>query len=194
VRSIILGALGAIVAIVFVKLVFDSQGSQAVAVEEAELKKAIGEYNRTAARETRDVEAPRATTTIRRPKAKTETGASSETSKARTTQTREPYVAPEPADHERDEPDDEVEVKSRMDDANRLYDRADYEGARDAAIELLSSEPDNVRMKRIVVSSSCIMGDAEEATKHFSDLPSRDQRQMARRCQRYGIEFEDQDE
>ncbi len=188
VRSIILSALGAIVVILFVKLVIDSQGSQAVAVDEAELEKALSEYRRGEARASRDLEAPRAKKTIRKPKART----ASEAGKTKTAPTREPFVAPPPTDEVAIE--DEVDLKSRMDDANRLYDRADYEGAREAAIDLLSSEPNNVRMMRIVVSSSCIMGDEDEATKHFGDLPARDQRQMARRCKRYGIEFDDQDQ
>lgn len=190
VRSIILGALGAIVAIVFVKLVFDSQGGKAVAVDDGELERAISEYRRTEAKD-RVAEAP-TKTTIRRPKAKT--GAASDVGKPSATKKREPFVAPPPPRQEEDEPSNEVDLKSKMDDANRLYDRADYEGARDAAVELLSSEPNNVRMMRIIVSSSCIMGDEEVATRHFSDLPARDQRQMARRCKRYGIEFDDQDQ
>ena len=190
VRSIILGALGAIVTLVFVKLVFDSQGGKAVAVDEGELERAISEYRRTEAKN-RVSEAP-TKTTIRRPKAKT--GAASDVGKTSATEKREPFVAPPPPRQEVEEPSDEVDLKSKMDDANRLYDRADYEGARDAAVELLSSEPTNVRMMRIIVSSSCIMGDEEVATKHFSDLPARDQRQMARRCKRYGIEFDDQDQ
>jgi hypothetical protein len=79
----------------------------------------------------------------------------------------------------------------RMDDANALYDRSDYDGARAAALEVLREEPDNARMLRIVVSTSCIMGDSELAARHFERLtqPS-DRRQMAVRCSRYGVELE----
>ena len=81
-------------------------------------------------------------------------------------------------------------LKGRMDSVNRLYDRADYEGAREAALEVLAEHPKQPRMLRVVVSSSCIMGDAEVATRYFGRLErERDRKQMARRCARYGIEL-----
>lgn len=189
VRSIILGAVGAIVAVVFLKLVFDSQESKQASVDEADLKKAIAEYDRNEKKASQPAPVPRTPSTTRKPKPKTSTSTKSDT--GNTTSAAQPFVAPPPLPEAGDEKFDE---KSHMDDANRLYDRADYEGSREAALELLAQNPDNVRMTRIVVSSSCIMGDEEVATKHFSDLPPRDQRQMARRCKRYGIEFDDQDQ
>ncbi len=83
------------------------------------------------------------------------------------------------------------EVKEKMDGANRLYDRADYEGAREEALRILEENPGQRRMLRIVVSSSCIMGDHDMAEEYFAKLPSdRDRRQMARRCSRYGVDLE----
>jgi hypothetical protein len=81
-------------------------------------------------------------------------------------------------------------INEAMNEANRLYDRRDFMGAREAAIELLKDQPKNVRMNRIAVSASCILGDADIAEKYYDELPERDQRQMARRCKRYQIEFE----
>jgi hypothetical protein len=77
-----------------------------------------------------------------------------------------------------------------MDEANKLYDRGDYMGALEAATELLETQPNNVRMLRVVVSSHCILGNHQEAGEFFDRLPARDQRQMSRRCQRYGVELE----
>ncbi len=185
-RSIILVALGGLVLLVFFKLAFDSQGSESVAVEEVDLEKARSEYRRS---ESKTASEPIVSSTSRKP--------------ARTVPKKTPAVTSKPAplpveDPPAEEPD-ESEPESRMDDANRLYDRANYEGARDAALAVLSAglggDAKNIaRMKRVVVSSSCIMGDEAIASEHFSGLPARDQRQMARRCKRYGIEFDEQDQ
>lgn len=82
-------------------------------------------------------------------------------------------------------------LREQMSGANKKYDRADYEGAREAALEVLEDHPNQVRMIRIVVSSSCIMGDHEVAEEYFDKLKrERDRDQMARRCGRYGVELE----
>ena len=85
--------------------------------------------------------------------------------------------------------DSEAEFDTKMDETNRLYDRRDYEGAMTQAKELLSQQPGNVRMLRVIVSSACIMGDEQEASSYFEQLPLRHQRQMQRRCKRYGMEL-----
>ncbi len=83
------------------------------------------------------------------------------------------------------------ELRDQMGGANKLYDKADYDGARDAALDVLEGHPNQVRMIRIVVSSSCIMGDHEVAEEYFGKLKrGRDRKQMARRCGRYGVELE----
>ena len=190
VRSIILGALGALIVLVFFKLVLDSQGRKPAEVDQAELEKALSEYRRNEATASARNSTPTVRTPVRR--AKTAAKPAVDTDEGETSRTRKPFVAPPPLPET--EPDDELEAKARMDGANQLYDRADYEGAREAALALLTTDGNNVRMKRIVVSSSCIMGDADVASQHFGDLPPRDQRQMARRCKRYGIEFDEQDQ
>ena len=139
-------------------------------------------------RSSADEPAPRSATP-RIPKARarpsrTETDDSSESS-------TKPYTAPSP-EVENEVFAEKADLKSQMNEANRLYDRADYEASREAALQVLSNNPDNVRMKRIVVSSSCIMGDEDLSREHFKLLPARDQRQMARRCKRYGIDFDEE--
>lgn len=76
-----------------------------------------------------------------------------------------------------------------LDEANRLYDRAEYEEARALALKVLREHPDSVRMRRIVVSASCIMGEQETAQTHYRLLPATDRADMQRRCARYGTAF-----
>jgi hypothetical protein len=86
--------------------------------------------------------------------------------------------------------DSQMALSSKLDEANRLYDKADYETAQQRAIEALREAPDNVRMMRIVVSTSCMMGEEEQAKKYYGTLPERDKIQMSTRCERYGIKFD----
>ncbi len=74
-------------------------------------------------------------------------------------------------------------------EANKLYDRHNYEDARQLALKLLDREPGTVRMLRVVVSSSCILGDAETAQKYWPQLPEFDRGQMTSRCERFGVNF-----
>lgn len=80
-------------------------------------------------------------------------------------------------------------LAEKMVEANRLYDRGDYEAANKMADEALKDEPQNVKMLRIGASSACILGDPAAARVHYDKLPERDQQQIARRCKRYGVEF-----
>jgi hypothetical protein len=86
--------------------------------------------------------------------------------------------------------DAQMQLSAKLDEANRLYDKADYETAQQRAIDVLREAPDNVRMMRIVVSTSCMMGQEDQARKYYGTLPERDKIQMAVRCERYGIKFE----
>jgi hypothetical protein len=74
-----------------------------------------------------------------------------------------------------------------MDEANRAYDRGDFEDAKAVAGRVLGTDPTNVRMLRIMVSASCQDGDLGTAQAHFIRLPPGDQEQMKVRCARYGI-------
>ncbi|RMH36563.1 MAG: hypothetical protein D6689_22205, partial [Deltaproteobacteria bacterium] len=83
------------------------------------------------------------------------------------------------------------ELRERIAAAHELYDHADYEGARDAALAVLRDYPRQTRMLRIVVSSSCLMGEPDMAREYFDKLASRKDRvQMARRCARYGVDLQ----
>jgi len=76
-----------------------------------------------------------------------------------------------------------------MDEANKAYDRGDYDDAKTVAARVLARQPGNVRMLRIMVSASCIDGDSATALSSFARLPVADQAQMRTRCARYGIAF-----
>jgi hypothetical protein len=94
--------------------------------------------------------------------------------------------APEPEAEGSEEP---ATVAQNMTEANRLYDRGDYEAAGQMAKDVLKAQPQNVKMLRIAASTACILGDASEARAHYEKLPPGDQEQIARRCRRYGVEF-----
>lgn len=78
-----------------------------------------------------------------------------------------------------------------MAEANKAYDRGDYDEAKQLAVRLLAQLPTNVRMMRIMVSASCIDGDSAVALTYYPKLPPVDQEQMKVRCARYGIVFPD---
>lgn len=78
-----------------------------------------------------------------------------------------------------------------MAEANKAYDRGDFDEARQIASRVLTQDPRNVRMLRILVSSACIEGDSVDAQKHYLLLPAPDREQMKVRCDRYGIAFTD---
>jgi hypothetical protein len=76
-----------------------------------------------------------------------------------------------------------------MDQANKAYDRQDYEEAKSIAGKILAKLPKNVRMLRIMVSASCMDGDNTTAQKYYEQLPKPDRLQMRARCDRNGVTF-----
>jgi hypothetical protein len=112
---------------------------------------------------------------------------------------RVPEPGPPPAAHDpvggsAAEPDPALagpKLDAVMDEANKAYDRGDFEDAKTIAGRLLARLPTNVRMLRIMVSASCIDGDNAVAQAHYVKLPPADQEQMRVRCARYGIAFPD---
>ena len=82
-------------------------------------------------------------------------------------------------------------VDALMAEANKAYDRGDYDEAKQLAVRLLAQVPTSVRMMRIMVSASCIDGDSAVALTDYPKLPPVDQEQMKVRCARYGIVFPD---
>ena len=187
-RSIILSVAVAAVFVAFLMVIMDSQGARSADVDEEELDKAMSSYKRSASASSSGAsesgESRNTTPRIPKTRARPTAPPADDTGDSKT----ETYSAPPPS-VETEVFEEKADLKNQMNEANRRYDKADYEGARESALEVLENNPHNVRMQRIVVSSSCIMGDEGLATEHFSALPARDQRQMARRCKRYGIEF-----
>jgi hypothetical protein len=100
------------------------------------------------------------------------------------------YIPPLPAlEADRDMP--KPKLDALMDQANKAYDRGDYEEAKTVAGRLLVTFPTNARMLRIIVSASCIDGDTAAAQASFAKLPPADQEQMKVRCARYGVTLGD---
>lgn len=185
IRNIILGVVGVLVLLGFFTLVVESQGARSAQVDDAEMDQALTAYRRSESRRSSSTTTP--TPSIPRPRTRSKPSAASTAGSSDSHP--EPYTTPAPEETEIFR--EKADLKTQMNDANRFYDKADYEGAREAALAVLSTNENNVRMQRIVVSSSCIMGEEKLAKEHYQNLPSRDQRQMARRCKRYGIEFEE---
>lgn len=94
-----------------------------------------------------------------------------------------------------DPPPDETHVNLKMDNmmelANKAYDRQDFDEAIAIAGKILSKDPNNVRMLRIMVSATCIAGDSSVAQPYYEKLPKFDREQMKQRCDRYGVTFKD---
>ena len=78
-----------------------------------------------------------------------------------------------------------------MDQANKHYDRGEWEDAKAIAGKVLSKQPTNIRMMRIMVSSSCVDGDQPVAQKWFDQLPKADREQMKVRCAKYQVTFKE---
>jgi hypothetical protein len=87
--------------------------------------------------------------------------------------------------------DEGPKLDAVMAEANKAYDRGDFEEAKTVAGRVLAKSPSNVRMLRIMVSASCVDGDTAVAQTHYANLPASDQEQMRIRCARYGIKFPD---
>jgi cytochrome c-type biogenesis protein CcmH/NrfG len=78
-----------------------------------------------------------------------------------------------------------------MELANKAYDGQDFDQATAIAQKVLSKDPTNFRMLRIVVSSNCIQGDSVVAQQAYEKLPKADREQMQTRCDRYGVSFKE---
>ncbi|MEO6771561.1 MAG: hypothetical protein ABI467_00880 [Kofleriaceae bacterium] len=76
-----------------------------------------------------------------------------------------------------------------MDQANKHYDKGEWEDAKLIAAKVLTKQPNNIRMMRIMVSASCVDGDSGVAQKWFDQLPKLDRDQMKVRCDKYGVTF-----
>ena len=88
----------------------------------------------------------------------------------------------------------DIKKDELMSSANKAYDEGEFDEAIVIAKKVLTEDPANVRMLRIMVSSSCINDDAETARKNYLLLAANgnDRSDMRRRCERYGITFPEQ--
>jgi hypothetical protein len=96
-----------------------------------------------------------------------------------------------PSDQLRPGANIDIKKDELMATANKAYDHGDFDEAITIAKKVLSNDPTNVRMLRIMVSSSCILGDAPTAQKHYLllSIGSNDRADMKKRCDRYGVTF-----
>ena len=85
----------------------------------------------------------------------------------------------------------DMKVDNMMELANKAYDKQEFDEAQAIAGRVLSKDPKNVRMMRIMVSSNCISGDSAVAQKWYEQLPKFDRDQMKERCDRYGVSFKE---
>ena len=69
------------------------------------------------------------------------------------------------------------------------YDHGDYQTAQAKALEVLADSPRNIKMLRVVVSTSCMFGDMARARELSARLPRKDQEDMKKRCKRFGEEL-----
>lgn len=100
-------------------------------------------------------------------------------------------AAPQVTSAERPGADIDIKKDEMMASANKAYDRGDFDEAMTIAKRVLSNDPANTRMLRIMVSASCILGDSSVAQTHYLTLPigGRDRADMKKRCDRYGVTF-----
>jgi hypothetical protein len=102
--------------------------------------------------------------------------------------TVQPEAMAGPTDEQRANP----RLDSMMELANKAYDTQDFEQAIAIAGKVLSKDPTNVRMLRVMVSANCIAGDAAVAQSHYLKLPEGiDREQMKTRCERYQVSLKD---
>lgn len=85
----------------------------------------------------------------------------------------------------------DIQKDELMATANKAYDHGDFDEAMVIAKKVLADDPANTRMLRILVSSSCILDDAQTAQTNYLKLPigGADRADMKKRCERYGVTF-----
>jgi hypothetical protein len=88
-----------------------------------------------------------------------------------------------------DGPTTDVKKDNMMAEANKAYDAGELDDAMSIARKVLDDDPTNTRMRRIMVSASCILEDSTTAQKHYLLLPPADRETMRIRCARYGVTF-----
>lgn len=77
----------------------------------------------------------------------------------------------------------------RTAEVSAAYDRGDYQAAQEKALAVLADSPRNIKMLRVVVSTSCMFGEMDRARELNARLPKKDQEDMKKRCKRFGEEL-----
>jgi hypothetical protein len=88
----------------------------------------------------------------------------------------------------------DTRTEAAITEAIEYYDRGEYESARSMALEALarladSDPPMTDRMLRIAASSSCYIGDAEQARALHAQLTPKSQIDVDKRCRRVGVQL-----
>ncbi len=81
------------------------------------------------------------------------------------------------------------EQDERTAEVSAAYDRGDYQAAQEKALAVLADSPRNIKMLRVVVSTSCMFGEMDRARELNARLPRKDQEDMKKRCKRFGEEL-----
>ncbi len=189
IRTVVLGALAVLVAVGGIYLLIEVRSSGAAAPDDTALRAAADRHARGGAG-----------ATSRPPRIEDLNAGRSSGAPSRVNAPSPPDLDRRLADKLRrdgafktevevDDPATNPDFDAAMLQANKLYDRHSYDEARQLALKLLDRQPGTVRMLRVVVSSSCILGDAEMAQKYWLQLPDFDRGQMSTRCERFGVTF-----
>lgn len=191
IRTVVLGSLAALVAVGGIYLLIEVRSSGAAAPDDQALQAAADRHARGSGS---------GGVTTRPPRIEDVNAGGSPSVRSKVWPTSRPDVdrrlgdklrqdVVKGAEIEGPDPAANPDMDAAMLEANKLYDRHNYEDARKLALKLLDRQPGTVRMLRVVVSSSCILGDAEMAQKYWLQLPDFDRGQMSTRCDRFGVTF-----
>jgi len=86
-------------------------------------------------------------------------------------------------------PDANPEVVAKRQAVSDAYDQGDYEAALKSAEEFLGLQPGDPYVKRVAAVAACAIGDEAAARKHYQELGEPNQRIVARRCSRFGVDL-----
>lgn len=65
----------------------------------------------------------------------------------------------------------------------------DFDSSLTQAEEFLRQDPGNAYVKRVAVVSACAVDDAVTARRYFQNMDAQNQRIVAKRCERFGVQL-----
>lgn len=71
----------------------------------------------------------------------------------------------------------------------QAYDMGDFDTSLTQAEEFLRQDPSNAYVRRVAVVSACAVDDAATARRYFQGMDAQDQRIVAKRCERFGVQL-----